>query len=139
MARLKQEPWQPEATEQDAAISHLRRLRVLRGLSRRALSERTGVGVRTIAYLEAGEHEPQLKTARALAAGLGVKDVSAAFPGCPSEYRGEHRRELVSVAVTTLRACRRLADPALPASVRGELCAELAPELDHLIEASWPL
>jgi transcriptional regulator with XRE-family HTH domain len=119
-------------------MSHLRRLRVLRGLSRRALSERSGVGARTIAYLEAGERQPQLGTARALASALGV-DVSAAFCDFPQDYRGEQAAVLLSVPLTTFQACRRLADKALPAEVRSELCEQLAPALDHLLEASWPL
>ncbi len=60
-------------------MSHLRRIRLTAGLRQRDVSELAGVTRETVALLEAGGRRPSLKTARAIAAALGVP-VEAAFP-----------------------------------------------------------
>lgn len=60
--------------------SHLRRCRILKGMRQADLAERAGCSRDTIARLEAGKNQPQLRTALAIAAALGAP-VEAIFPG----------------------------------------------------------
>ncbi len=50
----------------------LREIRERRGLSLRQLAAKSGVGVATLARLEAGEYDPRLSTLRRLAKALRV-------------------------------------------------------------------
>jgi transcriptional regulator with XRE-family HTH domain len=52
--------------------TRLRTIRRARALTQRDLHERSGVAVSTIVAIERGEHEPQIRTIRALAAALNV-------------------------------------------------------------------
>jgi transcriptional regulator with XRE-family HTH domain len=54
------------------ALTNLKKLRESRGWQRPELSERSGVSVRAIRELEAGEIEPGVGTAHRLAVALGV-------------------------------------------------------------------
>jgi transcriptional regulator with XRE-family HTH domain len=51
----------------------LAKARERRGLSQRALAERSGVNHITIARIETGQYDPQLSTLRRLAKALQVK------------------------------------------------------------------
>ncbi len=53
-------------------MASLREVRIRKLLSRRALADRSGISVRTIAAVENGETTPQLRTARQLAEALDV-------------------------------------------------------------------
>lgn len=59
--------------------SHLRKVRLLRGLTQQEVAERSGLDRATVRRLELGLTEPHLRTARAIAAVLKVP-VKAAFP-----------------------------------------------------------
>ena len=77
--------------------SPLRVYRVARNWSQSELAERAGITRVTVGALERGENEPQLATARALAAALGVSP-DELFPDdgnraheSPDEQRGRRK------------------------------------------------
>ncbi|WP_277208470.1 XRE family transcriptional regulator [Isoptericola croceus] len=81
------------------AASLVREARARRGLTQRALADRTGVAQTTIARIESGRHQPSLGMLSRLLAGAGFRpriDLVNAVP--PSRLLIEHRDAVVDAA-----------------------------------------
>jgi predicted nucleotidyltransferase/DNA-binding XRE family transcriptional regulator len=83
---------------QDAGTM-LRRARKQRGLTQRALAERTGVAQTTIARIESGRHQPTLRTLTTLLAGAGFRPrIDLVNNVRPSQLLERHRDAILEAA-----------------------------------------
>jgi putative transcriptional regulator len=71
--------------------SHLKRIRIMAGLTQQAVADRARLSRRTVMRVEAGVQRPSLETASAIATALNT-DVAAAFPTSDFTLAQHHDR-----------------------------------------------